>query len=359
MNNKPFLHINDVFSQHFDKFENTHLYQRLKEKFSPVPYYIKYNMLKRIAILASYLFNFFSGITASTLVYFFILSLAKVWEVAACGTLLFIVLLEVSKRKVGSTFFKDLLQFKQWSFHLLGIGVLLICLSITFSYFGSKKLVLEFSASPEMVSNDSLISPLKKELLKVDEQIAEARATKWKGTTTTRSQDAIAALTRQKTHLQAELIRTIQRTDEQNDLILEQHAETTRLNASQFALLTLLLEMLFLLCAWYIEYYDFRSFAEFAQPSSFDTQFQNGDNDSKPDELPILEGENMAIENGNIDASIVEAAIKNAKANLAAYRSKLKSGYGTVAANKRGINRWKKKVEELEKLLHPHEIETE
>ena len=60
----------------------------------------------------------------------------------------------------------------------------------------------------------------------------------------------------------SELVRTRVKTDSDNDATTTEHQQTTALNSSHFALVTLLCEALFLLCAFYLEYYDWRTYVE-------------------------------------------------------------------------------------------------
>lgn len=196
--------------------------------------------------------------------YFFAYELTNQALLAGFITTAFIVILELSKRKTSSIFFKDLLQYRKVEVLLLGFGLLLTGLSITCSYFGSKKIVREFGVAP-IVNKDAEIETLKGELLNLDNQIEEARATKWQGTTTSASQKTITALSKQKASIQTEIFRIKEKVEKENKVIILNHMQQTNINANHFALVTLLLELLFVITAFYLEYYDFRSYLEFSQ----------------------------------------------------------------------------------------------
>ena len=271
----PTLPANNIFADQFETFQQSKLYQRLDQKFTPLPYYVKYRALKGIALTASYLFNLFSGLTASTLVYFFVLGVSNNWIISGFCTLTFIVLIEIAKRKTNGIFWKDWLQYKKLSYSLLAILGLLIGLSVIFSYFGSKQLVQRFTPPPIEVQSDTLTYPIQNEIKAIDLQINKARSTKWKGTTTSTSQRTIETLSKQKLALQERLLSIQNNTEVDNKTIHLDHKSNTYLESENFALITLLLELLFILCAFYLEYYDFRSFAEFSITQTTKTLRQN------------------------------------------------------------------------------------
>lgn len=280
-NQKPILATNNIFDEALEQFKQDALFERLQKKFTPRAYYIKYKNLRLFTLIASYLFNLFSALTASTLIYFFVLSLGPGVLISALSTITFIALLEAFKRKTSSIFFSNLLQFRKVNLIIL-VVVAISSLSVAFSFFGSKKVVQEFTPPPPLEVVDTLTNDLQKELGTINDQIKEANKTKWKGNTTRTAQKAIEQLSKQKAIIQSEIIRISQRTDESNDSTIIQHKSNVQINSANFALVTLLLEALFLLCAFYIEYYDYRSYAEFAQVQIIPTnptdrpQFLNG-----------------------------------------------------------------------------------
>lgn len=246
MDSKPILNTEDVFEDSYKEFQETSLFDRLDDKFKPVPYYKKYRPLRWIALISSYLFNVFSGLTSSLLVYYFAYELTNQWIIASFITTAFIVILETSKRKTSSIFFKDVIQYRKINVFLLGFGLLLTGLSISCSYFGSKRIVKELS-EPPLIDIVQELKPLRDELIQLDTQIVQARETRWLGTTTSASQKAIVTLTEQKATIQSQLFKREADLESQNEVILRTHQTTTRINANHFALVTLLLELLFVM----------------------------------------------------------------------------------------------------------------
>ncbi len=267
--NRPDFPTSNTHSEHFTLFSNTRLFSRLSEKFTPKPYFKQYATLRTVVLVASYLFNILSACTAAILVFFFLASMIREPITAGIITAVALVALELTKRETNARFWNDILQFGKFSAGLCAIVFLLSAISVGSSFFGAKRAVNEFSAPAPLVNPDSLTAPLQAQLNAIDQQVKEARETKWKGTTTTRSQRTIERLTRQRETLTAELARVSQRADSRNDATEQTHAQELQLNAKHFALFTLICEVLFILAAFYLEYYDYRSFAEYcAKPAA-------------------------------------------------------------------------------------------
>jgi len=257
----------DHFADAFDDFQQSTMFSRLVKKFEVKPYWKKYRLLRLVVLVASYAFNVFSAVTAAALVYFFTLGLSGHWLPAALATITALTLLETSKRITNGTLWRDLLQFKKVGAGLAFTVVLLSGLSVASSYFGAKRVIAEFTPPAQLVDLTDQTAQITAQITAIDRQISDARATKWNGTTTTTSARTIEALTKQKTVLLDELARTRERVDTTNEGTAADHRSTTRLKAEYFAAVTLLLELLFILCAFYLEFYDFRSLAEFATPA--------------------------------------------------------------------------------------------
>ena len=267
--NSPDFPTQNPFSEHFQKFGKTRLFDRLEQKFTPKPYYYQYRTLRAVVFGASFLFHILSAATAAALVYIFVGKLIPSPAFAAVVTLAALVALELAKRETSGRFFHDALQFGKFSPGLLAVVLGLSAASITASYFGAEKAVRELTPPPALVSTDTVTAPIRAQLSAIDGQINDAKRNTWKGKVTTRSQRTIDRLTRQKEALVNEMIRQQTRTDERNDATEQQHTTTTEANAEGFALFTLACEVLLIVCLWFLQYYDFRSFAEYcAKPTA-------------------------------------------------------------------------------------------
>jgi len=249
-------------SNHFTQFENARLMNRLAKKFTPKPYWKNYALLRGVVLVSSYLFNVLSAATAAVLVFFFLRALVGSEILAGSITAASLVALELVKRETGTRFFTDFLQFRKMSPGLAAIALLMMGLSTTASYFGAKRAVKEFTPPPVTIRGDSLTAPLMAQVTAADEQIKAAAQIKKKGVVTASAQRTIERLSRQKETALAEIARIQQRADGQNDSATLEHTAATKVNAAGFAAITLTSELLLLLCLFYLQYYDYRSFVE-------------------------------------------------------------------------------------------------
>lgn len=261
--NSPDFPTSNPFSEHFQKFGNTRLFDRLQNKFTPKPYYYQYRTLRAVVFGASFLFHLLSAATAAALVFLFVGNLIPSQIAAGAVTLATLAALELSKRETSGRFFHDALQFGKMSPGLLVVVLALAAVSTACSYFGAERAVRALTPPPDLVAADTLTAPVREQIAAIDGQIADAKKNTWQGKVTSRSQRTIERLTRQREALTGELIRLQTRADTRNDATETAHATTTEANASGFALFTLCCELLLILCLWFLQYYDYRSFAEY------------------------------------------------------------------------------------------------
>lgn len=261
---KPILQTTNPHSDRMADFNNKRLFDRLEEKHRPKAYWKQYRILYLAVLGASFLFHILSACTAAALIYFFLLSLIGSLIASGIFTLAALAALEFTKRETSSKFFHTRLQFGKMSGGLLAAVLGLSIISTAASYFGAEKTVHQFAKGPALVNADSTTQPLKAQIADIDKQIGDAKKMKWKGKITVQGQNTLAALATAKADLLAEQSRQQKRIDGNNDTATQEHKTTTSANGQQFAAFTLLSEILLILCLFYIQYYDFRSFAEYA-----------------------------------------------------------------------------------------------
>lgn len=335
----------DHFEEEFEVFKESSFFEQLAKKFTPLPYYKKYRRIQQLVWIASYLFNVISAMTATSMIYLFTYAMTENQYVALGVSILAVVLLEMMKRKLSGLVFKEWLVAQKYYLFSLGILILLSGLSIVSSYYGAKQIVVEWSSEAPLKVKD--YSTLEDELANLDTQIEEARNTTWKGVTTEESQATIQSLSEQRTTVLAELMRQQQQQDLDDRTTIAKHESLVQFQAKHFALVTLLLELLFWMAAFYLEFYDYKSYTQFHKSILTPSTKKVTTVATTTPAIPS----NTLEDSLAIDPSILQEAIKNAKANLSAYKSKLKNGQGTVTANNRGIRRWEKRLRELEELL--------
>ena len=258
----PNFQTTNPHSEGFAEFGNARLFERLQKKFKPKPYHYQYRIIRAVVLGSSFLFHVLSGATAAALIWIFISKLISSELLAGAITLAALAALEISKRETSGRFFHDFLQFGKFSPALAFAVIGLAGISTTCSYFGAEKAVKTFTAAPTLISADSTTAPLRANLASIEKEISAARETKWKGKTTERSQRTIERLTRQKETVISELVRQQQRIDGKNDTVEADHTTTTEANANGFAAFTLICEILLIFALFYLQYFDYRSWAE-------------------------------------------------------------------------------------------------
>ena len=260
----PFQRDN-TFSQAYGEFQKTALFQRLSRKYALKPYYERYSGVRKLAYISSYAFNVLSAISACGAVYFFLKPYLNNLILSVAITIVFMGLLEMFKRTTASRFLESVFQFSKYPIGLCAVVFGLTTLSILFSYNGSKQFIFQLADPPVQVNMDSYTEEYKKEIAAIDKQIIAARETTYKGITTRTSQRTIDKLTDQRKELQDRIFGLEDQIRGENKQAFEQHIVDTKGQAYYFALFTLCCEFLFLFCLGYLEYYDFRSYGEFAK----------------------------------------------------------------------------------------------
>lgn len=249
-------------------FNNSRLFKRLKDKHQPKPYW-KSNRKMYLAVLStSYLFNILSALTAAALVFMFVMGLTNSATISAVITAAALVSLEYMKRETAGKLFHGWLQFKSAPAGLIATVILLSGISTTASYFGAEATVMQFTRPVQLTDMSDQIAPLEGQIKEIDDQIKAAAQNTWQGKMTQRAQKTVDRLSASKAALTDELVRVRQRTDDMNDEAMYEHEETTAMNASAFAFFTAFSELALLLCLFYCQYYDFRSFAEYSHVSA-------------------------------------------------------------------------------------------
>jgi|GEM_PF-7127208 len=338
----------NLFSDHYDRYIQTRLADRLKRKYTPLPYYLKYKMMRKLALVSSYVFNLFSGLTAAGLVFLFVYKLSQWLVLSVVLTLIFLSLLELSKRQVSTTFLKDWVSKVQLNIPMCFLALVLSALSISFSYFGSQRIVLQLASIPEIEIQDTLVTHLESKVQNLNQQIEAARNTRYRGTTTTSSQRTIELLTTQLTNLETEILhlqRKNRATMASTQLV---HQQYTAEQAQYFALVTLAFEAFFFLSIWYLEYYDFRSYVEMnVLPIANITQSGKLKPNTKHTLKSSLNRKRTGRTMSNSNLSTQEE-VKLLKSRIATARYRLKNGVGKRETAERNLEEYTGRLKGLQ-----------
>ncbi|MEY4906161.1 MAG: hypothetical protein RLZZ292_3976 [Bacteroidota bacterium] len=339
------------YQKAYEDFLDTNLFSRLQAKFEVKPFYLRYKMLRNIMQASSFGINFFSAATAFTCVFLFIQAMLQNNVLSALLGTLFLGGLEAFKRLTIPDFCKNILQFRQVNW-LKGVTILLLMsASVTLSYFGAKDSVLLFTPPATLTNVDDVKKDYKERIATLENRLKEVRKTQsWQGTLTPKGQKAYNGISEQIQMIEGDMLQNTNRITAQNDEITIKHTSKTYNSASVFGILTLLLDfsLIGLLC--FIEYYDYRSFVEFAQQQN-NVKRTTTDNNFSEGKSAFTNNQTVATRSNGIDDSILNLAIKKAKANIAAYDAKIRNSDGNEETNQKGRERWFNELQQLEAKL--------
>lgn len=339
----------DIFRHQYEHYRQSNLAERLKRKYAPIPYYLKFKVLRQLALVSSYVFNFFSGLTAASLVFLFVYGLSEWLILTAIVTVLFLGILELAKRLVCTSLLKDWCTQITINIPMFFFALVLSGLSISFSYFGSQQMVMKLAPSPTIESVDTLIKPLENKIAIINTQIDAARSTKYRGTTTTSSQRTIELLTVQLAPLENEIFR-LKRNNEDAMLRTQAlHHQYTTHKAWYFALVTLVLELFFFLSIWYLEYYDFRSYIEMTSPQITvpkQLSYPKQNNTKAPRSSLNNKPKSKSKQANNLTS---QEEIRLLRSRMATAKYRLKNGVGKRETAERNLEKFAERLEILEK----------
>ena len=176
-NQKSFPFGNDIFANAFEEFDESTFFQRLEERVKPQSYYHKNKGLKNTVLALSYLFNLFSMITASYLIFSLVKWLTGITLLAYFLVGIFLFFLEKLKRKSSNEFFQVWFFSKKLAVGWLTLSLALFAGSVVSTYFGTDKATKDF-APAAIIIQDSTITYLQQELVFLQQE--NERLKQWK-----------------------------------------------------------------------------------------------------------------------------------------------------------------------------------
>lgn len=253
----------DIFADALEKFEESRFAATLENEFRVRPYHEKNRVRYWISVVAGYTFNVLSLATGGGLVFYFLEAFMP-YQLAAILTGLLLFLLEAIKRESIAAAAKEYLQFGKRPLTTWMLVAALSTVSVIGSFHGARKIIHEHTPTAAAVAVDTLphIAALTSSIDEKNKQIQEARATRYKGTTTNTSTKTIQDLTRQLEPLEAELLLARRSALQEQSDTKTASAVAVAMSAEQFAYFSLVCEALFLLCVWYGVHYRLTSYKE-------------------------------------------------------------------------------------------------
>ncbi len=252
----------NAFNEAFQQFNEESFFHDIEEQVKPKSYFRKYKGFQTTILLLSYLSNVVSALAASYLVFWAVKWITGMEWVAYILTIIFLFFMEQLKRRSSSEVYKTWFFERKIAVGWVTFSLAVLFLSIAANYFGADKGIRDFAPAPPVVEGDSVLTKLYSQLDFIEAQIANARSTRWKGTTTSESQRTIRELTKQKTPIQAMILEREKNQDTRKTDVEENHQANVEVTATTLSLISALLELLFECCMAYLWYFNFRSFVE-------------------------------------------------------------------------------------------------
>lgn len=279
----------NAFDEAFLQFNEESYFHGIEEQVRPKSYFHKYKGFQTTILLLSYLFNVVSALAASYLVFWAVKWITGMEWVAYALTIVFLFFMEQLKRKSSNEVYKTWFFERKLATGWLAFSLAVLILSIAANYFGADKGIRDFAPAPPLVEGDSVLKKLYLQLDGIEAEIANARSTKWKGTTTSESQRTIQELTRQKTPIQAMILEREKNQANRKASIEEIHSAKVEVTATALSLISALLELFFECCMAYLWYFNFRSFVERRKVSAVDAgPLQQGETGQTPGSQDML-----------------------------------------------------------------------
>jgi hypothetical protein len=344
------FHTENVYENTYKGFLNNVLFDRLNQKFAIKPFFERYASLRKLAVIGSYVIHAFSVATAFVFVFSFLQTLLQNGLLAIIFTFMLLSGIEAFKRFLLPDAFKNYFQFNRIDSLRTIVIAGLIFISISLSFFGAKDAVQIFSPSVQLTSLDSVRLPYQQRINTLEKRLTEVkRSQSWKGKLTPQGQKAYTQLSAQIANVENQMLQQENRGTQQNDLLLTQHSTSTQSHSYWFGLFTLFFDLSLIGLLWFIEYYDYRSFCEFAQVAKVNPNVDKTvATVNQPSEQVNLTDNSAITENSDLNNDYLILAYKKAKANVAAFESKIRSGIGKPETNQKGLEKWQNRLIELE-----------
>jgi hypothetical protein len=256
--------VSSPYDMELEKFNASQLKVRLSEKFRIKPYYEQNRNKRYLALFSSYLFNLLSIATA----YYFLFKLLDPLVGLYFSSFLSVLLLmiaELSKRFLIAPILQRYYQFRRISILLILSTLLLICFSALLSYKGANLAFKELKPNLALIDTDSIQNAYRSQIKPLEAKQKELLSIKYKGVTTRTAQKAALEAEKQLSAIRKDLSIELATAKNKNESISIENKQIKANEGFYFSLLALLFDSLLILCLVYIEYYDFRSIAEFSE----------------------------------------------------------------------------------------------
>jgi hypothetical protein len=333
----------DIFSNSFEdaynNFQSSELSKKLNQKFSPKPYYQKFKRLKSFSFVGAILFSFLSALTAFSFVFIICQSMNLGLYASLALSGLALSALEYSKRLVLEPAVLDFLKFRKFRLVLVALFVALSTISIYSSFQGSKLAVNELNTQIALIDEDSVKNAYTDKLGAIDAKIQDYQTNKKyqnsSGVVLYKvSTDIIPKLEANRIRVDKEFSVSVKEVAAENEKRRTTHQANNARKGVNLGYVTILCELLLILCLGYSNYYDYRSFVEMVAVES----------------KQLVTPENTvytASQKVGATDEVIQLATRKIDADILSYQHKIKNKVGKAETAKKRIKELTAKKAEI------------
>ena len=276
----------NIFEEKRKAFSKSRLAERIAKKFEPKPYEEKRRGLYVVAWVGSIFCNLVAVIMGSTFVFTYVLGLvAKFpYPIVLAGIVAGVILfgIEVLKQLLTPDLFQELNQYRRAN-HLQIVGMIgLVCVSTLFNYFGGFDFTETVMKKPvkeavQLQSVQEIREQYQPQISQAGEVAEQYRKSKiWDSRLSDDNAKVYQRLLSKKQGIEEEMNQKITRSEESNQKAIERaenkHQESLKTWGDQVAHkgrglagFSVFCELLFVLCCWYRERYEFKVAIQYAE----------------------------------------------------------------------------------------------
>ena len=295
------------FDARTKEFLNSKLAQRLAKKYTEKSYEERYELIYHIANIVSFLCNGVSAITASSFVFAYIYSIVHSLPYPAILSLIFtgfiLITVEILQRVLAPRFVQNWLQYNAKS--LVLVLLVLSTFSICLSYMGSPDFINIITKepiyeAPVLTDVATIKSDYREQINAAKSDAEDYRQTKaWKGRLSDDNAKVYKELLDKVALLRDQMIEKVNDMDATNQALVAESKDTyqaalleyqsqTEVKGAGLGIVAILSQLIFYLCIWYLEYFDFRVASQYSIPihshkdegRTTNNDFFNGNNHS-------------------------------------------------------------------------------
>jgi hypothetical protein len=252
----------DSYQEAFQAFSQQGLFDRLQDKYKVRPYFQRYALTRSVVLVLTYFLNVFSMLTAFAFVFTLLAALLPA-VVAGVLAVVLLAFIEALKRLTVPSFFKTFFQFRRTDPAVAVVIILLAAASCFLSFQGAKDIVRYLSNDQDVTKIDDVKQSYLDQMTKIDQDKKSVLKQTWKGKLTSEASEQMTSLLLAEDKVRSAMLAAVQDAENTNKEKALQHEQHTQIKSEYFAVIALLLDLSLIFCLYFLEWYDFRSLAEF------------------------------------------------------------------------------------------------